>query len=276
MEVRNLSNSSFDEVLDCFLLAFEDYYVTMPTDRNYFKQRWKAAKVDFKFSYGVFDGGRLVAFIIHAVDRRNKLLTAFNTGTGVIPEYRGKRLVKSIYGFAIEDLKSNGFERSTLEVITENEKAIRAYESVGFKICKKYACYAGKLTANTVNFQIRETALRDVQWDRLTDQQTYSWDFQKETVSLGNYRFFEVLSKGIPESYFILNPDNFYLAQFDVYTNDSDQWNRLFAAIGKISTEVKIINVDRRKKEKIEKIQLLGLKNTLDQYEMELDLTSIN
>jgi hypothetical protein len=55
MKIKNLSNTSFDALLDCFLLAFENYYVQMPTDRNYYKKRWKAAKVNLSLSYGLFD-----------------------------------------------------------------------------------------------------------------------------------------------------------------------------------------------------------------------------
>ena len=132
MTVKNLSDISIDELLDSFLSAFENYFVKMPSDRNYYVERWKAAKVDFNFSYGMMDKGKIIGFIIHAIDKRAGILTAFNTGTGVIPAYRGKRIVKSIYEYALEDLWQNGIEKSTFEVITKNNVAIRSYESVGF------------------------------------------------------------------------------------------------------------------------------------------------
>ena len=47
----------------------------------------------------------MVGFILHALDKRNNKLTAFNTGTGVISEYRGKRIVNSIYTHALKCLK---------------------------------------------------------------------------------------------------------------------------------------------------------------------------
>ena len=76
-------------------------------------------------------------FIINAIDKRNGILTAFNTGTGVIPEYRGKRIVKSIYAHAIGELRQQGVEKSTLEVITKNDIAIRSYKSIGFSIRRR-------------------------------------------------------------------------------------------------------------------------------------------
>lgn len=234
MTIKNLKNTSFDELLDCFLLAFENYYVQMPADRAYYKKRWKAAKVDFKLSYGMFDKGRLVGFIIHAVDKRAGILTAFNTGTGVIPAYRGKRIVKLIYEYALKDLRQNGIEKSTLEVITKNNIAVRAYESVGFKICKKYKCYAGNIKIeNGGQFELKEIALKNVDWEKLPNQQFYSWDFQKETILKGNYRFFQVLNNKEPESFFIINPERQSLAQFDLLNTQNKGWKGCFQRLNK-------------------------------------------
>lgn len=274
MNVRKLSTKTVTEVLECFLLAFEGYYVKMPTDHNYYKARWKAAGVDFNLSYGMFDEDKLVAFIIHAVDNRAGKLTAFNTGTGVLPEYRGRRIVKSIYEYALNDLLQNGIERSTLEVITKNEKAVRAYQAVGFKISKNYHCFAGEIAVeNTELFELKGIALSDVDWAGLPNQQYYSWDFQKETILARNYAFYHVLNEGKPESYFIIGQENHYLAQFDLLNHQKDGWERLFSAIKQVSPSVKIINVDDRQTGKLEYIQSIGLPNTVDQYEMELDIT---
>lgn len=273
MKVKSLSSISFDELLNCFLAAFENYYVKMPTDKNYYKERWRAAKVDFNLSYGMFDNGKLIGFIIHAIDNRSGTSIAFNTGTGVIPEYRGKRIVKSIYDYALDDLLKNGIEKSTLEVIRKNEKAIRAYQGVGFEICKKYRCYAGpiKIESDT-EFELKEVDLKNVDWENLPNQQFYSWDFQKETVKEGNYVFYQVMNNKTPESFFIINPENKYLAQFDVLNEENKGWNRLFSAIRQVSDNVKIINVDERLTEKIDNIHLIGLENTVNQYEMELKI----
>ena len=202
MTVKNLSHITFDEVLDCFLLAFENYFVKMPSDRNYYKERWRAAKVDFNFSYGMFDKGRLVGFIIHAIDKRDGMLTAFNTGTGVIPEYRGNRIVKSIYTYALKDLGENGIEKSTLEVIKKNETAIRSYKSIGFKVCKNYKCFTGAVSIENCDpFELKEIALKNVDWKNLPNQEFYSWDFQKETILERNYTFYHVLNRKEPESF---------------------------------------------------------------------------
>ena len=273
MIVKNLANVPFNELIDCFLRAFENYYVKMPNDLNYYQERWKMAKVDFNFSYGMFDKEKLVGFVIHAVDKRDGILTAFNTGTGVLPEYRGRKIVKSIYNYALEDLKRNGFERSTLEVITKNEPAIRSYKSIGFEIFKKYKCFHGPIKTNgSYKFDLKEIDIKTIVWENLPNQHLYSWDNQKESILGGNHMFFQVLNHNIPESYFIIRPDRNYLAQFDLINTENKGWNRLFSAIKQISETIKINNVDERLKDKIDHLNMMGLENHIDQYEMELKI----
>jgi len=273
MEVKKLDTISIDSIIDCFLISFENYFVKMPTDRDYYVQRWKAAKVDFSLSYGMFDDNQLVGFIIHAVDKRNNVITAFNTGTGVIPAYRGRRIVKAIYEYALGDLQDNGIEKTGLEVITKNEKAIKAYQGVGFKICKQYNCFEGHIkTQETAEFELKKIHLNEVDWSHLPHQEYYSWDFQKETLTSGQHVFYNIFLNQKPESYFIINPKTHRLAQLDLLTDDKTAWARLFKGIQSISENVSIINVDTRLTDKIHHILEMGLEPTVDQYEMEMGI----
>ena len=111
----------------------------------------------------------------------------------------------------------------------------------------------------------------DFNWEQCINQETYAWDFQKETITGRDYKYFEVYNNEV-ESYFILNPENKNLAQFEILVEDKDAWSRLFDGINQISTEAKIVNVDASHSEKLEAIKSVQLKNTVNQYEMELKL----
>jgi len=276
MQVTNLSTTVIHEVIDCFLTAFEGYFVKMPTDHHYYIERWKAAGVDFNLSYGMFDEGELVAFIIHAVDNRAGKLIAFNTGTGVIPSYRGKRIVSAMYEYALNDLKQYGIERSTLEVITENERAVRAYQGVGFEICKHYQCFAGNIKLESKEpYELKDIPFAKVTWDKLPNQAYYSWDFQQETILAGSNRFYEVWHNDQPESFFIFNSDKKRLLQFDLLSNTDKGWGRLFSAVSQLADSISIINVDDRLTEKIAALNSVGLVVTVEQFEMELELDNV-
>jgi len=273
MEVRHLGHTDFGVIMECFLSAFKNYYVKMPTDHEFYRKRWKAAGVQYDLSYGMFDDNKLVGFIINAIDKRQGHLTAYNSGTGVIPEYRGKRIVRAIYDYAIPELIKNGITKCQLEVITENEKAIKSYEGIGFKICKHYKCYKGTLSIeNNQDFVLKKVSYEDMNWDAFPNQDLYSWDNQKESLAKGNLDCYQVITEGKLQSYVIINSESGYIAQFEVIDNSNKQWQNLFSAIHSINSNIRINNIDKSLTYKLEAITTVGLENSVDQFEMELFL----
>lgn len=270
MEVRHLGHTDFDVIMECFLAAFENYYVKMPTDHEFYRERWKAAGVRYDLSYGMFDNDKLVGFIINAIDHRQGYLIAYNSGTGVIPNYRGQRIVKAIYDYAIPDLVRNGITKCQLEVITENDKAIKSYEGIGFQICKHYKCYKGTLNSEGDNYSLKKVTHDDLNWNKLPNQNLYSWDNQKESLEKGNFDYYQVEVNERIQSHFIINPDSGYVAQLEVLDNIPKHWQNLLSAIAAVNQNMRINNIDSRLTQKIKVLEKAGLQNTVDQYEMEL------
>jgi hypothetical protein len=269
MIVKNLDKTDFNEIMSCFLKAFENYYVKMPTDHSYYKERWRMANVRLDLSFGMFDNHVLVGFIINAIDKRNDKLVAFNTGTGVIPEYRGQRIVNSIYKFAFPLLKNVGITLFALEVIKENTIAIKTYQSLGFKITKNYKCFGGKINIEkTKDYQLKKIDIDSYDFKTI-NQNTYSWDNHINVIRKGNYEHYQIIKNNTIESYFIINSQNGYIAQFDVLNETPQNWQQLFSAIKSISDPIKINNVDEKLDTKIKSLKHFGLNNTVDQYEME-------
>jgi len=273
MIVRSLQNTNIDKIIDCFLAAFDNYFVKMPTDFNYYKQRWKTSGVRFDLSFGMFDNEKLVGFILNAIDERQGTLIAYNAGTGVIPEYRGNRILKSIYKYAIANLAENGISKCILEVIKENDIAIKSYESIGFNLCKRYKCFNGTISAaNNFKVALKEISYLDFNWDKTINQDLYSWDNHKNSLKNGDYRYFQIFKENERESYFVINRDNISIAQLDVLVNNPASWSRLFQGIKTISENIKINNIDDCLTDKIAAIESAGLVNYINQYEMELNL----
>lgn len=277
MTVRSLENTPVDDIIACFLIAFKGYFVKMPTDHDYYKQRWKSSGVKWEWSYGMFVKERLVGLINTALDERQGELIAYNAGTGVLPEYRGRRIVKSIYEYAIPQLKNHGVSKCVLEVIKENHIAIRSYESIGFRICKHYKCYGGEISVKPdAKVLLKEVFHDDMDWEGMKNQGLYSWDHHSNSLRNGNYKYFQILNGNRFESYFVINQDYNYVAQLESFGNDPKHWDRLFQAINTLSGTIKINNIDARLTHKIRAIQMAGLTNTVDQYEMELDLVDLD
>lgn len=125
----------------------------MPTDHRFYKAQWKVSRVKFDLFYGMFDDAKLVGFSIHTVDKRQGELIVYNSGTVGIPEYRGRNIVN-----AIPDLIKNGNTKCLREGITENVKAIKLYEGIGFEIGKNDTCYAEIILVETQD----ECTLREI------------------------------------------------------------------------------------------------------------------
>ena len=75
----------------------------------------------------------LILASITGIDNREGVPTAYNAGTGIIPAFRGQGIVGEMYEMLLPRLKAMGIRQSILEVICQNERAIKAYEKAGFQ-----------------------------------------------------------------------------------------------------------------------------------------------
>jgi len=88
MQIKNLADTNFQSIVDCFNEAFANYFVPIHATFEYLTLRWKGARIDPSLSFGVFDDDKIVAFMFIGVDEHYGKLTAHNDGTGVIPACR--------------------------------------------------------------------------------------------------------------------------------------------------------------------------------------------
>jgi ribosomal protein S18 acetylase RimI-like enzyme len=131
-----------ERLLPTFLEAFSDYAVDVShTTRELKEARARKNNVDWELSPGVFDGDRMVAFTLIAVDDHQGRPTAFDAATGVVPGYRGRGLAGRMLEYAFPELRRRGVRRFLLEVLQQNEPAIRAYRRTGFEIVRELACF---------------------------------------------------------------------------------------------------------------------------------------
>ncbi len=275
MKITNLQDLTIAEIIDCLLISFEGYFVQMPNDLDYWTNRFKTSRINQTLSYGVFDQGKLVAFINNGIDDWHGKKTAFNCGTGVIPAYRGQGLVDQMYQYAIPELQKNDVTRCALEVIQANERAIRVYERIGFHTVKSLPCFKGKLNFSDPTVQIKLVDFKVFQQANLVNQSNYAWDNVDEAVEMGKafYQTYQVTTAGKTIGYFVVNPENGYLPQVELVVGDTfHNWKKLFSGVQQISKVAKINNVDGRRTNFVSHLEALGLEIPLSQYEMEMNI----
>jgi len=273
MIVKNLEDVSIPIILNAFLKAFEGYFVQFPTDQAYFEARWKLSKVRFDLSFGVFDDNELVGFVLHGIDFRAGRLEAFNTGTGVIPDYRGQGLVHKMYDHFLPILRAHGINHLSLEVITDNEKAIHIYKQIGFDITKFYKCYKGQLSADFYHpIHLLKEDIDDIDFNQLPNQNDYPWDHHSNSLVLGGHDFYWVVKEDVKIGFFTVDISSGSIGQLDLINDKEDNWSCLFSGIYQIVQQIKLNNIDDICIDKIKHIENIGLNNIINQYEMSMTI----
>ena len=129
----------------CFMEAFADYAMDASgTKEDAMLLRMFKNSVDFDASPGAYDGDRLIGFTLIGLDELDGDLTAFDAGTGIIPDFRRQGLAKRMFDHALPELEARGVKRFLLEVLQRNKPAIKAYQKSGFEINREFRCFVAE------------------------------------------------------------------------------------------------------------------------------------
>jgi len=245
----------------------------MPSEVQFWEQRFEAARVKYDLSFGAFDKDKLVGFIIHGIDFHDDQLTAFNTGTGVLEEYRGQKLVDRIYDYALQQLIQHKIKKCMLEVIEENHVAIRVYRRIGFEKDRFLRCFKGEVQDFGDKSKVIEVDIESIRKRMKTYQKYYSWDHIMDTIlnSKSLFRIYLVKSDSNQElGYFVINTNNGSLVQIEAF--DRSGWGQVIAATKQIIPQIRINNVDGNRIGLIKAFLDAGLENHINQFEMTMPI----
>ncbi len=272
MKIKNLTDTPLIAIVDCLLKSFEGYFVQLPSDLSYWEERFKTARVDLKYSYGMFDNQQLVGFIVNGIDIHSGKKTAYNSGTGVLPEYRGHAIVDSLYDHALPEFQKAGIEKCLLEVIRENHRALKVYKRIGFKIKRGLNSFKGKLTENTLDHHLKKVSYGDILKSGFYRPQFYSWDNLAKAVEISEANKDSYLVSANNDSvlgYFTMGPGG-QIVQVEAAENTNI--SEIIKSMGKITPEIRFGNIPDERCDLIGELNILGLENTINQYEMEYHL----
>lgn len=144
MNIRPLTGLSLEVLCEAFNEAFADYFVPFQLTPAELTFRMRVCSMRLDWSVGCFEeDGRLVAFIMNGCRETEFGPTLYNGGTGVLPAWRGRRLTQQMYDWLLPKAQAAGIRHMVLEVIQENQKALRAYEVSGFHITRGLGYWVG-------------------------------------------------------------------------------------------------------------------------------------
>lgn len=130
---RLLTTADFHSLYECFLEAFSDYQISLQMTEEQFEQRVKRDGVELELSAGAFDNKRMIGFYMNGRGMWHGQATAYDAGTGVVPDYRRRGVAIDLFEFIAPRLKERAIKQYLLEVITSNERAVALYHKLGFE-----------------------------------------------------------------------------------------------------------------------------------------------
>ena len=134
-----------DRLHAAFLEAFADYAMdATETSEERLLLRMRKNAVDYNLSPGLYDKDQLVGFTLIGIDDWGGYLTAYDAGTGIVPALRKRGWARKMFDYALPSLRERGVERFALEVLQQNEPAIKAYRKSGFEISRELKCYSAQ------------------------------------------------------------------------------------------------------------------------------------
>lgn len=137
LSYRLLTAADFSSLYACFLRAFSDYQVDMQMSEQQFAQRLNRDGVQLEISAGAFDDERMIGFYLNALGDWQGTRTAYDGGTGIVPDYRGRGVAQELFAFVVSRLKERGVSQYLLEVLSLNERAVALYRKLGFVEVRK-------------------------------------------------------------------------------------------------------------------------------------------
>lgn len=278
MEISTLSNVPLAVLADTFNQAFSDYLVPMQVTEDDLKMKFVSENTKPEHSLGVFDNGKLVAFMFIGTESSDDKTVFYNGGTGVIPSYRGQQLTKKMYAHLLEQQNSKNKATQLLEVITDNLRAVKVYETVGFTTQRVVTCFKGIVTApeHPVSFSLQpitfeETVSYEKHWEFKPSYQNTTTAI-KRTANL--HHFLGAFDGNTLVGYITFVKSNGRVKQF--WVNPDFQCNgighQLFYKTQEIveGKPISLTNIDSSQTKTITFLTKIGLAQTVQQFEMEL------
>lgn len=144
--IQSLENIDFTTIHSSFQNAFADYLVDISyMTLDVLTKRFTKNGFRPDLSAGVFENENLVGFTVVGSGSFKGGQAAFDIMTGIAKDYRGKGLANQMFNLILKQMKDQTIDKFYLEVLQENQSAIKAYSKTGFQKTRGLNCYSLKV-----------------------------------------------------------------------------------------------------------------------------------
>jgi len=177
LQYKILGTMSGETLRQAFVEAFSDYQVKIDLPYWKFRQMLRRRGYYPSLSMGAFDDGQLIGFVLTGFRTWGGRATAYDLGTGVLPEYRRQGITTELFGRVKSLLLEKQAEQYLLEVLKPNSSAIRLYEKQGFEVRREFSCF--RADRDVLIRRHRSMHLKAERAGRLDLRQLQAyWDFE--------------------------------------------------------------------------------------------------
>lgn len=275
MEFITLEAISPSSMVAAFNKAFSDYAINFSYTDESFKRKIISENIIPEYSVGAFADGELVAFILHGLDEIDGQKRVFNAGTGVIPEYRGQRIVQRLYEYMLPILKNKGYRHHQLEVLAGNDKAEKIYANVGFEHYRRLLSYSG-VVEHSGNNDIELKEVPSLDWNLAKTfcdiEPTWQNGFPVIQRTIDNHKIVAAYKEGNLVGFAAYDAISHRIRQFGVKKEERGNGigKSLFAYVSNKTGQVSFTNYDVNDTNAVAFFNALRLKPGYELIEMRL------
>lgn len=284
--VAPLSGIGIEKLTASWEIAFSDYAIGISMTPEILGTFFKQNGVNFDLSVGAFDEDKLVGLWMNGVREVSGVLTAYDSGTAIWPEYRSKGISKLLSETSESLLRSANVKKYMLEVMQENKTAYNIYAKSGFKVTRDLTCLKAKpLRPNSTargGISIANSAFTTSLAEKLPRME-YDPTWQNTTSAMlaiaDSVRVVTATVAGGIVGFGIVQPARGRISQFGF---SDDHWNNetpllVFEKMSELAqgaSEIVIINVDDRAKKSLALLEspAFGFEVMVKQFEMKKDM----
>ena len=181
------SRRSYAELAQIFNAGYEGYYTPFTLDEAAFRAMSTMWDDDLEASRVAVVGGEPAGICKLAIrDERGWI-----AGIGVAPAYRVRGIGETLMLGVIDEARARGLRELWLEVLVQNEPAIRLYEKLGFERVRELEVWAlGSLARR--RHKARVVPLEQAR-ERIRRERTWREPWQRADESVANYEGVEAL-----------------------------------------------------------------------------------
>lgn len=144
LKLQRLSDCSLHIAVQAWNHGFQDYFVPIRLSTAAFVDRLSGERLSPDHSLVAIGNGEGAGLLLNGIEEIAGCKTAWNGGTAVLPSWRSQGVGRKLLLEALQIYEEEGVARATLEVIQDNERAVKLYQAVGYERRGELICWERK------------------------------------------------------------------------------------------------------------------------------------